>query len=265
MWDYGTLAIDVSSLPFAVLLVMLVSCMALFAHWFSNKAITGLNLVAAGVLVFSLGIGLQFNYLPVGGIEVTLLGEALIIFGHMWVWHGVAEFLQNRQHPLVRFSFVIGSMAVGILIYQAYANIDFALRVVTHAVFVSILSGGIIYTLVRAGGGGGRFYKGIIRRTMVGAGMMAGLFVVHIVYGLYRAYETYMRADDLFGTILPLQAISQIEAGKVEILAGTNLPMLIRLIEARETSDLDGLARLGEEAGKRYISIASDVLEASNK
>ena len=212
MWDYGTLAIDVSSLSFAVLLVMLVSCMALTAHWFSNKAISGLNLVAVGVVVFALGSGLQFNYIPLEGITVTLLGEALLIFGHMWVWHGIAEFLQNRQHPLVRSAVFIGSAAVGILVYQAYANVDFALRVVTHAVFVAILSGGIIYTLVRAGGGSGRFYKGIIRRTMVGAGMMAALFLVHLAYGLYRGYHIYTAADDQLGTILPLDAVSQIEA-----------------------------------------------------
>ncbi|MBL4789391.1 MAG: GGDEF domain-containing protein [Kordiimonadaceae bacterium] len=206
------MAIDVSSLSFAVLLVMLVSCMALTAHWFSNKAISGLNLVAVGVVVFALGSGLQFNYIPLEGITVTLLGEALLIFGHMWVWHGIAEFLQNRQHPLVRSAVFIGSAAVGILVYQAYANVDFALRVVTHAVFVAILSGGIIYTLVRAGGGSGRFYKGIIRRTMVGAGMMAALFLVHLAYGLYRGYHIYTAADDQLGTILPLDAVSQIEA-----------------------------------------------------
>ena len=70
---------------------------------------------------------------------------------------------------------------------------------------------------------------------------------------------------DMFGGTPSNLAISLLETDKVEVIAGVNLPMLIKLAEARSRTDLDSLARMGEDAGKRYIAIASNVLEGAGK
>ena len=70
---------------------------------------------------------------------------------------------------------------------------------------------------------------------------------------------------DMFGGTPSNLAISIMDKGPIEVIAGVNLPMLIKLAEARSRADLDSLARMGEDAGKRYIAIASDVLEGAGK
>lgn len=77
--------------------------------------------------------------------------------------------------------------------------------------------------------------------------------------------EGVLVLTDMFGGTPSNLAISLLEAGKVEVIAGVNLPMLIKLAEARSRADLDSLARMGVDAGKRYIAIASTVLEGAGK
>ena len=43
-------------------------------------------------------------------------------------------------------------------------------------------------------------------------------------------------------------------------MAGVNLPMLIKLAEARRDSSLSNAAQKAKEAGQRYIAIASQIL-----
>ncbi len=68
---------------------------------------------------------------------------------------------------------------------------------------------------------------------------------------------------DMFGGTPSNLSISLLEKGKVEVIAGANLPMLIKLAEARTRLTLDELANSATEAGKRYIAIASSILDAS--
>ena len=65
---------------------------------------------------------------------------------------------------------------------------------------------------------------------------------------------------DMFGGTPSNWAISLMSAGKVEILAGMNLPMLIKLAKARETNDMQTVLRLSAEAGRKYINVASEIL-----
>lgn len=65
---------------------------------------------------------------------------------------------------------------------------------------------------------------------------------------------------DMFGGTPANLAISLLKEGKVEVLAGVNLPMLIKLVETRESADLATAAEKAMEAGKRYIAIASKIL-----
>lgn len=65
---------------------------------------------------------------------------------------------------------------------------------------------------------------------------------------------------DLFGGTPSNLAISLMQKGKVEVIAGINLPMLIRLAKARSCMPLDKAVIAGRDAGRNYITIASEFL-----
>ena len=65
---------------------------------------------------------------------------------------------------------------------------------------------------------------------------------------------------DLFGGTPSNLAISLMQAGKVEVIAGINLPMLIRLAKARGCMDLAKATVAARDAGRNYITIASEFL-----
>ena len=69
--------------------------------------------------------------------------------------------------------------------------------------------------------------------------------------------------SDLFGGTPSNLAISLLDSGCVEVIAGVNLPMLIRLDSARKNLDVKEAVAAAREAGRKYISVASEVLEAS--
>ena len=68
---------------------------------------------------------------------------------------------------------------------------------------------------------------------------------------------------DLFGGTPSNLAISLMEPGRVEVIAGVNLPMLIRLEGARKTMKVQAAVAAAREAGRKYISVASEVLGAA--
>jgi mannose PTS system EIIA component len=65
---------------------------------------------------------------------------------------------------------------------------------------------------------------------------------------------------DLFGGTPSNLAISLMERGRVEVIAGMNLPMLIRLGSARKAMKVTDAVAAAREAGRKYISVASEVL-----
>ena len=65
---------------------------------------------------------------------------------------------------------------------------------------------------------------------------------------------------DLFGGTPSNLAISLMKSDKIEVIAGVNLPMLIRLDLARKTMDVRAAVAAAREAGRKYISVASEVL-----
>ncbi|GAA0483885.1 PTS sugar transporter subunit IIA [Parasphingorhabdus litoris] len=65
---------------------------------------------------------------------------------------------------------------------------------------------------------------------------------------------------DLFGGTPSNLAISLMDKGKVEVIAGVNLPMLIRLDGARKCMDVSDAVAAAKEAGQKYISVASEIL-----
>jgi PTS system mannose-specific IIA component len=66
--------------------------------------------------------------------------------------------------------------------------------------------------------------------------------------------------SDLFGGTPSNLAISLMEAGRIEVIAGINLPMLIRLGSARKTMKVTDAVAAARDAGRKYITVASEVL-----
>jgi len=65
---------------------------------------------------------------------------------------------------------------------------------------------------------------------------------------------------DMFGGTPSNLAISVMNDAKVEVIAGVNLPMLIKLVTVRSEAELVKAVDLAKEAGRKYISVASQVL-----
>ena len=65
---------------------------------------------------------------------------------------------------------------------------------------------------------------------------------------------------DLFGGTPSNLAISLLKRGKTEVIAGINLPMLIRLAGARKDMELPAAVTAAREAGRNYITVASEFL-----
>ncbi len=65
---------------------------------------------------------------------------------------------------------------------------------------------------------------------------------------------------DMFGGTPSNLAISVMEPGRVEVVAGVNLPMLIKLASVRSTSKLPVAVVQAQEAGRKYINVASQLL-----
>lgn len=65
---------------------------------------------------------------------------------------------------------------------------------------------------------------------------------------------------DLFGGTPSNLAISLMQAGRVEVIAGINLPMLIRLAKARGTMSVRDATIAARDAGRNYITVASEFL-----
>ena len=65
---------------------------------------------------------------------------------------------------------------------------------------------------------------------------------------------------DMFGGTPSNLAISIMDKAKVEVIAGVNLPMLIKLASVRTSDDLDAAVAAAQEAGVKYINVASKLL-----
>jgi PTS system mannose-specific IIA component len=65
---------------------------------------------------------------------------------------------------------------------------------------------------------------------------------------------------DMFGGTPSNLAISIMDKAHVEVIAGVNLPMLIKLASVRQTKTLAEASTSAQEAGRKYINIASKLL-----
>lgn len=65
---------------------------------------------------------------------------------------------------------------------------------------------------------------------------------------------------DMFGGTPSNLAISIMDTAPVEVIAGVNLPMLIKLASVRATENLQAAVSQAQDAGRKYINVASSLL-----
>ncbi len=65
---------------------------------------------------------------------------------------------------------------------------------------------------------------------------------------------------DMFGGTPSNLAISVLDRANVEVVAGINLPMLIKLASLRKTAKLQAAVAAAQDAGRKYINVASQLL-----
>jgi mannose PTS system EIIA component len=72
--------------------------------------------------------------------------------------------------------------------------------------------------------------------------------------------EGVVLLTDMFGGTPSNLAISVMDRAKIEVIAGINLPMLIKLASLRQGEPLADAVRGAQEAGRKYINVASQLL-----
>ncbi len=72
--------------------------------------------------------------------------------------------------------------------------------------------------------------------------------------------EGVILLTDMFGGTPSNLAISIMDKANVEVIAGINLPMLIKLASVRDTEDLKSAVEQAQVSGRKYINVASSVL-----
>ena len=66
---------------------------------------------------------------------------------------------------------------------------------------------------------------------------------------------------DMFGGTPSTLAISVMEKEKIEVVAGVNLPMLIKMMSIRGKKSIKELIKISQESGRKYINVASAFFE----
>jgi PTS system mannose-specific IIA component len=111
----------------------------------------------------------------------------------------------------------------------------------------------------------------MIGMVLVTHGRLAAEFVAaleHVVgaQDILRAISEIDTGDgtvlltDMFGGTPSNLAISVMDRAKIEVIAGVNLPMLIKLASLRQTESLERTVLGAQEAGRKYINVASQLL-----
>lgn len=70
---------------------------------------------------------------------------------------------------------------------------------------------------------------------------------------------------DMFGGTPSNLSYSFLEEGRVEVISGVNLPILLRAVTTRKEMELDELATSLETYGKKSISLASGILKGNKR
>ena len=180
---------DVPTLIAATTLLLVLASLALTAHWLANLGTMGLRGAAFGVIAATIGSYLLIPS-PTGPTVFTmLLGDLLILFSHAIVWLSIATFWSVRSRVQTYLAAALMVAATVALTTQIVGGYNGAVRGAILSAFAAIFSLGTVFTLVRALGGRRAFYRGIVKRTSVGAAIAAALFPGHSLFHIYRSYE----------------------------------------------------------------------------
>ncbi|MCJ9429496.1 GGDEF domain-containing protein [Kordiimonas marina] len=205
--------LDLPTLIVATTLILILSSVALIAHWLANFGVQGLKEIAGGVVVSTAGICLMA---PIDGPPLpmtVLLGDLMILMGHFWVWLGIADFWGARSRQLVYLAGSIMAAAMIVLCFNFVKTEAAGERDTLLSVFIVAMSVGTSVTLVHAFGGRVALYKGIIKRTALGAALTSALFMAHALFNLYRAAEWRGLAHGAgMDSVSSLAAWTQVEA-----------------------------------------------------
>lgn len=90
----------------------------------------------------------------------------------------------------------------------------------------------------------------------------------HDLVAAVRSVETghgVVILTDMFGGTPSNLAISVLEPGHIEVVAGMNLPMLVKLASVREDKSLDEAVSCAQDAGRKYITVPSRVLAQASR
>ncbi|MCZ7585300.1 MAG: PTS sugar transporter subunit IIA [Deltaproteobacteria bacterium] len=68
---------------------------------------------------------------------------------------------------------------------------------------------------------------------------------------------------DMFGGTPSNVALSFLQDGRVEVISGMNLPMILKAVEVRDGLDLTDIAGALKQSGRDNISLASDILKGN--
>lgn len=77
--------------------------------------------------------------------------------------------------------------------------------------------------------------------------------------------EGVILLTDMFGGLTSHLAMSFLNMRRVEVISGVNLPMLVKLLSKRRQLPLAECAQAGQQAGIKYINIATQLLEPQAK
>ncbi|MGD8290813.1 MAG: PTS sugar transporter subunit IIA [Desulfobacterales bacterium] len=80
-----------------------------------------------------------------------------------------------------------------------------------------------------------------------------------------KSQDGVLILTDMFGGTPSNLSYSFLEEGRIEVLSGVNLPVLIQAVNRREKMKLDELAMNLESFGKKSISLASGILKGNKR
>ncbi|MDM8523093.1 PTS fructose transporter subunit IIA [Desulfococcaceae bacterium HSG8] len=80
-----------------------------------------------------------------------------------------------------------------------------------------------------------------------------------------RQKEGVLILTDMFGGTPSNLSYSFLEEGRVEVISGVNLPILVKAVNSRERMKLGGFAECLESEGKKSITLASGILKGNKR
>ncbi|MCK0068682.1 GGDEF domain-containing protein [Kordiimonas laminariae] len=176
------MTLDLPTLSFAVTIVMALSAFILSAHWLVNKHIEGLGGAALGMLLAAIGVPLLvFASLPASEL-LSFTGQLLVMTGFGAIWLGTAAFWKKGCRSRRRLLYIFIALGASVLAKSILDPNKAGEDLYTIYWLTALFALATVLVTVRALGGLKMVYKGMIRRTAIGAVLVILLFTAHGTY-----------------------------------------------------------------------------------